>query len=191
MEIAAPAVLIRQHITVAGRHQCPRGRDRQFEQRWSQIVAGFTPIEARVRDDNFGSADEQGKKAEGGDPVRDADERRMPRSIRRSRDGVRNRRRSTWDASGVAHAGMVPCGRVHCSDSRTLRVLLVGGACANRRCLIGLSHRGSGASSRERRCGESAVVFVRIPYVDLEIFEEPIVIFDSSLEIGQVSTIRR
>jgi len=61
----APAVLVRQYVPVAGRHQCPRGRDRQFEQRWSQIVASFTPMEARVRDHNFNSGNEQGKKAQG------------------------------------------------------------------------------------------------------------------------------
>jgi len=58
-----------------------------------------------VRDHNFNSADEQGKKAQGSDPVSDADEGRVPRRNRRGSD----RRDSTWDASGVAHAGMVPC----------------------------------------------------------------------------------
>lgn len=38
--------------------------------------------------------------------MREANEGGVPRNNRRSWDG----RRSTWDASGIAHAGMVPCG---------------------------------------------------------------------------------
>src|SRR6202142_338324 len=64
VEITAPAVLIRQDVTVAGRHEIPRGGDWQFEQRSSQIVAGLSPIKARVGYDNFNSADEQSKKAQ-------------------------------------------------------------------------------------------------------------------------------
>ena len=106
MEIPAPAVLVRQHVPVTGRHQCPRGRDRYFEQCWSQYIAGFAPIEARMRDYKFNSTDKQGNKAQGGDPVSDADVGRVPRSNRRGRD----RRSRSWDASGVAHPRMVSCG---------------------------------------------------------------------------------
>src|ERR1700690_331538 len=96
VEITAPAVLIRQDVTVAGRHEIPRGGDWQFEQRSSQIVAGLSPIKARVGYDNFNSADEQSKKAQSDDPVGDADEGGMPRSggERRRRDG----RGDFWDA---------------------------------------------------------------------------------------------
>src|SRR5208282_2570260 len=105
VEIAAPAVLVRQHVRVAGRHQLPRGRHRKFEQRSGQIVASFAPIEAWVRDDNFTSADEQGKKTQGGDPVSNADEGRVPRSSRGGGDS-RSRNRN---ASGIAHRGIVSC----------------------------------------------------------------------------------
>ena len=99
VEIAAPAVLVRQHVPVAGGHQGPRGRDREFEQRRGQYVAGFAPIEARVRDHNFDSGDQQGKKAQRGDPVSDADEGRVARSNRRDWDG----RGRTWDGSVQRH----------------------------------------------------------------------------------------
>src|SRR5690242_14124125 len=106
MKIAAPAVLVRPRVTVAGRHQPPGRGDWKFEQRRSQYVAGFTPIEARVRDDNFESADQQSKEAQSSDPVSDADEGRMPCHNRRGWDG----RGSSWNASRIAHAGMVPRG---------------------------------------------------------------------------------
>ena len=43
VEIPAPAVLVRQHVPVAGRHQWPRGRDRQIEQRRESIRCRFRP----------------------------------------------------------------------------------------------------------------------------------------------------
>ena len=58
-----------------------------------------------MRDEDFNSADEQGKKAQGGDPVSDADEGRVPRSNRRGWE----RRGGTWDTSGITHSGMVAC----------------------------------------------------------------------------------
>lgn len=62
-------------------------------------VAGLPPIEARVRDEDFNSGDEQCKKAEGGDPMRDADDARVSRG---NRPGWRCRGRSC-DPSGIAH----------------------------------------------------------------------------------------
>src|SRR5271166_870839 len=103
VEIPAPAVLVRHHVPVARLHQRPRRWDRQLEQRVSQHIAGFAPIEARVRDHNFQAGDQQGKKAQDGDPVSDADEGRVPRSNCRgwhSRGG-------TCDISRTAHAGIV------------------------------------------------------------------------------------
>ena len=50
-------------------------------------VAGFAPIKTRMRNDDFHSADEQGKEAQRGDPVSDADDGRMPGSARFGRDG--------------------------------------------------------------------------------------------------------
>ena len=73
------------------------------------FMASYTPIEARTGDHNFRSADEQGKEAQGRNPVSDADEGRVPRRSRLCWDGDRDGRDSTWNASGVAHAGMVRC----------------------------------------------------------------------------------
>ena len=58
MEITAPAVLVGKHVAVAGGDGGSGGWNRQLEQRSSSYVAGFTPIEARVRDENLYSADE-------------------------------------------------------------------------------------------------------------------------------------
>src|SRR5579864_3855818 len=101
VEIPAPAVLVRQDVPVAGRHQGPRGRNRQSEQRCSQIVAGLAPIEPRVRDHDFSSGDEQGKKTKSDDPVSEPDECRVSRSStkRRGWDG----QRSTWDIGAQRH----------------------------------------------------------------------------------------
>ena len=82
VEIPAPAVLVRQHEPVAGVYPRPGGRDRKIEQGGSHWVPGFAPIEAWVRDENFNSAEEQGKNAERGEPVSDANQDGMPRSIR-------------------------------------------------------------------------------------------------------------
>lgn len=103
VEIPAPSVLVRQDVPNAGRHEVPRCRNWQLEQGWSMYVAGFTPIEARVRNHNFSTTDQQGEKAQGGGPVQDADERRVPQGNRRGWE----RRGGTWDASGIAHTGMV------------------------------------------------------------------------------------
>jgi len=78
MQIAAPSVLIGKHVAIAGGDGGSRGWKRQFEQRRTEYVAGFTPIEARVRKENFYSADEQGEEGQGGDPMSDANERRVP-----------------------------------------------------------------------------------------------------------------
>jgi len=44
VEIPAPAILVRQHVPEAGGHQRSWGRDRDFEKRGSQDVAGFAPV---------------------------------------------------------------------------------------------------------------------------------------------------
>src|SRR5580698_11560729 len=62
-------------------------------------IAGFAPIEARVRDQDFNSRDEQGEKTQRGDPMSDTDQGRVPRS-----------NRSVWDSRG-RNCG--PCGIAH------------------------------------------------------------------------------
>ena len=66
-------------------------------------VAGFAPIEAGVRDEDFNSAEEQGEKAEGGDPMSDTDERGVPRTDRSDWDGGGG----SCGPSGIAHSGML------------------------------------------------------------------------------------
>jgi len=61
MEIAAPSVLVGEHVAIACRDGGPGGGNRELEQGRSEYIAGFPPIEARVRNENFNSADEQGK----------------------------------------------------------------------------------------------------------------------------------
>jgi hypothetical protein len=59
-----------------------------------------------VRDDNFNSADEQGKKTQRGDPVSDANDGSVPGSIRACEDG----RSTTRDPNRIGHTGMISCG---------------------------------------------------------------------------------
>src|ERR1019366_7080800 len=77
MEITAPAILVGKDVVIACRERCSRGRNRQGEKRWSSYVAGFAPIETWMRDEDFNSADQQGQETQGGDPVGEADNRRM------------------------------------------------------------------------------------------------------------------
>ena len=80
-------------------------------------VAGFTPIEARVRDQDFDAAEEQGEKADGGDPMRDADEGRVARGSGDGWDG----RGGSCGPRGIAHwqcrIGHTECyqGRARCA----------------------------------------------------------------------------
>jgi hypothetical protein len=58
VQVAAPAILVGQHVAVARRDRIPRRRDMYREQRMSQGVTDLTPIETRVRDDDLQAADE-------------------------------------------------------------------------------------------------------------------------------------
>ena len=57
--------------------QIPAYQGSCFEQRTSHIIAGFAPIESRVRDHDLNSADAQSEEADGRDAVRHADKRSM------------------------------------------------------------------------------------------------------------------
>lgn len=57
VQIAAPSILVGQHIAIPGRNHRPRRRDRYSEQRTSSNVACLAPIKTRVRDHNLGPAD--------------------------------------------------------------------------------------------------------------------------------------
>jgi len=78
MEIPAPAVLVGQHVSVAGRDGGARRRDRYPEQRRSPRITHFAPIEARVRDQDFDARDQQSDERNYCDPVRHPNEHSMP-----------------------------------------------------------------------------------------------------------------
>ena len=82
VEISAPAVLVGQDLVVAGGHGISRRGDGNFEQRGSSRVAGFAPIESRMRDDDLSAGDEQGEEGNDGEPVGDAHQRSMPAGYR-------------------------------------------------------------------------------------------------------------
>jgi len=78
MEIAAPAILVRKNIAItSGNHVSGCGNG-DFEQRSRVDVAGLAPIEARMRDNNFQSANQESEEGKGDEPVRDAHETRVP-----------------------------------------------------------------------------------------------------------------
>src|SRR5438128_1002443 len=77
MESAAPAVLVGQDEAVAGGDNSAGSGDRNLEQGRRQDIAGFTPIEARVRNQNFDASDQQGQETERGNPVSDPNQRGM------------------------------------------------------------------------------------------------------------------
>ena len=78
MERTAPAVLVRQYVTVAGMYDRARRWNRDREQRPHIHIAGLSPIEPRVRDENFDSGNNQGQESQRGEPVRNANQERMP-----------------------------------------------------------------------------------------------------------------
>ncbi len=82
MQMPAPAVLVGQDETVAGRHRTPRRRNRDLEQCLCVDVPRFPPIEARVGDDDLDAGYEQCQKAQSRNPMSDADDRGMPRPRR-------------------------------------------------------------------------------------------------------------
>src|SRR5215471_15576570 len=58
MQIAAPSILIGQHVSIAGGHGVTRRWQMQVEPRMRVDVADLAPVKARVRQDNFSSGDE-------------------------------------------------------------------------------------------------------------------------------------
>src|SRR5690242_19588735 len=78
MEIAAPAVLVWKNVPVARGSHISRRWDGNFEQHWSVHVTNFAPIEARMRDHDFQSADKQCQEGKRDEPVRSSHEERVP-----------------------------------------------------------------------------------------------------------------
>ena len=95
----------RKHVKKAVEHAKPRGEEvqvttpsgwptphvweGQIEDRGSSQAARFTPIETRMSKQNGDATNQQAKKAQRVDPVGDADDGRMPRSIRNLLNSVR------------------------------------------------------------------------------------------------------
>ncbi len=73
VEVAAPAVLVGEEVVVAGGHGGPRGGNVQAEERLSSGVAGFSPVETGMGDEDFDAGDEEGEEGEDRDPVSHAD----------------------------------------------------------------------------------------------------------------------
>ena len=96
MEIAAPSILVRQHVPVASRHHCARRRNWYLEKRGGLHVADFTPIKTGMRDQDFNSGDEEGKEGDRRDPVRHANEWSMAGRVR------------ILERSRVGHVGRIP-----------------------------------------------------------------------------------
>ena len=59
MKIAGPSILVGHYIVVAAGNRVARCRDGDFKERSGAGVAGFSPVEARVGDDDFAARDEQ------------------------------------------------------------------------------------------------------------------------------------
>ena len=85
VKVAAPAILVWQHIAVSRGNRIARGRYVDDEQRARVYIAGFAPIEARVGDDDLSSGDEQSQEGERSNPVGHADKRGVPGSLRSGR----------------------------------------------------------------------------------------------------------
>src|SRR5882757_7072828 len=80
-----------------------------------------------MRDHNFSSADEQGNKAHGGDPVSNADEGGVPRGIGRGGD-VRGRNghessRRRWCGCQIRHASWSPAWAPTCFPKGSVPIL--------------------------------------------------------------------
>ena len=99
VEIAAPAILVGPGVVVAGGNGVARCRDGNLEEWSGARVAGFAPVETRVRDDDLHAGDEQGQERNDRDPVGYADERRVP--LR----GLHLGRGSDGHAGRIAHGG--------------------------------------------------------------------------------------
>jgi len=78
VEIAAPAILVGPLVVVAGGDGVPRCGDGDLEEGSGAGVAGFTPVEARVGDDDLAAGDKQREEGDDRDPMRYADERSVP-----------------------------------------------------------------------------------------------------------------
>jgi hypothetical protein len=82
VEIAAPAILVGHHEVVGGGDRRPGCGDGQGEEGARHYVAGLTPIEPWVGDEDLCARDQQSQEGDDREPVRNADERRMTVGIR-------------------------------------------------------------------------------------------------------------
>ena len=142
VEVAAPAILVGQDEVVAGGNGCARGGDRDHEEGLHEGVASLAPVEARVRDEDFDTGDEQGKEAEDGEPVRQADQVAVPGCV------------------GIGHLGMIAEFGSYSGGGETedMRVLLddgidemLGDALTGHECVTTVDAGLSGLSAGELR----------------------------------------
>src|SRR5580692_7730803 len=82
MEIAAPAVLIREHVPIAGGDCIPGGWQMQIEPRAHVYVAGLTPVKPWMRKHDLSSADQQREKRDRSSPMGRAHERGVTLPVR-------------------------------------------------------------------------------------------------------------
>ncbi len=78
VKISAPAILVGQDVCVASRDCCSGRGNGNLEQRTSQRISDFSPIEARVRDQDLNTGDQQGNERNYRDPVRYPHQHSMP-----------------------------------------------------------------------------------------------------------------
>ena len=78
VQVAAPAILVGHHVAVAGGNTAPGRGDGQSEQGLSSHIADLAPIETRVRNNNFGTGNEECEETHDRDPMRHADDCTMP-----------------------------------------------------------------------------------------------------------------
>src|SRR5580693_299478 len=85
MEIATPAVLIREHVPIAGGDGIPGGWQVQIEPRAHVYVAGLTPVKPWMRKHDLSSADQQREKRDCGNPMGRAQQSGVALPVRHSR----------------------------------------------------------------------------------------------------------
>src|SRR5215475_2316459 len=77
MQIPAPAILVRQRVSISGGNQISRSRDRYLEKRLGVDVADLAPIKPRMRHHNFQARHQQRQKRNGSEPMSDAHPQRV------------------------------------------------------------------------------------------------------------------
>src|SRR6476646_9912462 len=112
MEIAAPAVLIGEHVAVAG-GDCPAGGWHvKIEPGMHVYIAGFAPVQARMRKQDLSSATEQSEKGKRRKPMGHAHQRGVALGAGHNRNRVGRRRElmgsTISDRQSCIHRSPIP-----------------------------------------------------------------------------------